>query len=151
MSPLGVFARDDCTNAGGGNSCEKPYVNSPITGIVLGSMSGVLLVCLGITLWIFHRRRTRRDNEEWTKDPQELDDYGVGTTTTTIRAGNVKPPPQAHHHERPNKSTDEGGLGVPNNRLSVDSTQSLARQLRQQEHRDNDFLTKTAQQPRSLV
>ncbi|KAK6075592.1 hypothetical protein SCUP234_07681 [Seiridium cupressi] len=146
MFPVRIFARDDCINAAGGDSCEKPAVSSPVTKIVIGCISGVLLLSLIIVLYIFHRRRTKRDNQEWTKNPQELDDYGIGTTTT-VNSGAVRPPQQAHHHDRFNKETDGVGLGVPNNRISVDSTQSLARQLRQHD----DTYISTAQVPRSLV
>jgi hypothetical protein len=114
--------------------------------LTLCASSGVLLLALIVTLYIFHRRRTKRDNQEWTKDPQELDDYGMGAMRA-VKAGHVQPPPVAHHHDRPNKETEGMGLGVPHNRISIDSTHSLARQLRG--HDDN--LHSAAQVPRSLV
>ncbi|KAI1851502.1 hypothetical protein JX265_013249 [Neoarthrinium moseri] len=153
-----IFVRDDCTNAGGGDSCEKPAISSSVTYIVLGAIGGLLLLALLIVLFIFHRKRTKRDNQEWTKDPQELDDYGMADhSTTSNRTGGagVKPPQQAHHHDRANKEEgDLAGLGVPHNRVSVESTQSLARQLRQNDMRSmghDDTFNSTAQVPRSLV
>ncbi|KAF2998356.1 hypothetical protein G7054_g2650 [Neopestalotiopsis clavispora] len=152
MLPFTILARDDCTNSAGGDTCEKPASNSKITAIVIGVITGVLLACLLVVIVIFQRRRTRRDNQEWTKDPQELEDYGMGTMDldNNAKAGNVRIPPEAHRAERPAAANKEEGLGSempPQSRISVTSTVSLARQLRGHD----DTLSSTAQVPRSLV
>ncbi|KAI4592262.1 hypothetical protein KJ359_011321 [Pestalotiopsis sp. 9143b] len=144
---LAILARDDCTNAAGGNTCEKPASNSKITAIVVGVITGVLLVCLLVVIVIFQRRRTRRDNQEWTKDPQELEDYGMGTMDNSAKTGNVRPPPQAHRADRPAKEEEAGGNMPLHSRVSVTSTNSLARQLRGHD----DTLNSSAQMPRDLV
>ncbi|ETS72981.1 hypothetical protein PFICI_15373 [Pestalotiopsis fici W106-1] len=149
MSLFTILARDDCTNSAGGDTCEKPASNSKITAIVIGVITGVLLACLLVVIVIFQRRRTRRDNQEWTKDPQELEDYGMGTMDldNTAKTGSVRLPPEAHRAERPVKAEGAGSEMPPQSRISVTSTVSLARQLRGHD----DTLSSTAQVPRSLV
>ncbi|KAI0126218.1 hypothetical protein BJ170DRAFT_463973 [Xylariales sp. AK1849] len=146
-----IFARDDCTNSAGGDSCEVPADQDRIEKIVIGVICGVVLIGLFGVLIYLHTRRQRRDKREWTKDPQELDDYGLGREPASTN--NVAAPRQAHPHDRSYAmgsgldGLDDKNLGVPIGRISVDSTQSLARSLRQSDHA---FASKP-QTPRAMV
>ena len=71
------------------------------------------------TLLFFHFRHKRRDEREWPKNNQELDDYGIG------------PAPQRpkNAYKQPRVDPDDGDdLAPPRPRR--DSLQSLARSLR---------------------
>lgn len=46
---------------------------------------------IALLTW-FHVRRRRRDEQEWPKNNQELDDYGFAAPTSSVRQ------PQAAHH-----------------------------------------------------
>lgn len=105
-----------------------------------------------IVLVIFHRRRTRNDEKEWGKDPQELDDYGLGGGTDFRSKGAVKAPTPAHKPERPANSAknyDEPVDELPHTgQVPVNTPQGLAAQLRQ---RDKDDIYAPAPVPRSMV
>lgn len=95
------------------NLCEKPAISDKATYIVIGSIMGAILVGVFIVLTIFHLRRKRSDAQEWTKDPQELEDYGIDAA--------------AMESERKKHMAQMNGGAAAN------STQSLAHSLRDKE------------------
>ncbi|KAI0186431.1 hypothetical protein EV127DRAFT_484236 [Xylaria flabelliformis] len=72
--------------------CEKPASSSKTTPIAIGVIVGIVVVGTGAVLTYFHLRRKRKDQEEWPKNNQELEDYGIVAPSSTVR------PPQAAHH-----------------------------------------------------
>lgn len=119
--------------------------------------SGFFVIGIIAVLVVLHLRRRKRDKREWTKDPQELDDYGLGTNTAI---SSVKVQQQTHNSNNNtftgtlDSQVKQGGpdvrmpsLGVPNNRSTADDTSSLARSV---QHNENPFASK-AQTPHSMV
>ncbi|KAI0864855.1 hypothetical protein F4860DRAFT_463606 [Xylaria cubensis] len=72
--------------------CEKPASSSKTTPIAIGVIVGIVVVGTGAVLTYFHLRRKRKDQEEWPKNNQELEDYGIVAPSSTVRQ------PQAAHH-----------------------------------------------------
>lgn len=72
----------------------------------------------------------------------------MGTVTTV--SSSTKPLPNAPFTGSADSQARQENLnlGVPNNRISADSTQSLAQSLR---HGENPFADNKAHQPRSMV
>ncbi|KAI0475693.1 hypothetical protein GGR56DRAFT_525449 [Xylariaceae sp. FL0804] len=60
---------------------EKPSSNSPAakrtTGIVIGVIVGVILIATVSVLYFLHVRNKKRDEKEWPRNNQELEDYGI--------------------------------------------------------------------------
>ncbi|ORY62364.1 uncharacterized protein BCR38DRAFT_238425 [Pseudomassariella vexata] len=102
---------------------EKPYVSSNLTAIVLGTVSGLVIVILFSTLIFLHLRRRSRDKREWPKDPQELEDYGIDPSQ-------VKPPQKAYQQS----GTNQKPFVPPGGGSSRESLNSLARDIQ-----DNPF------------
>ncbi|KAI0205896.1 hypothetical protein F4808DRAFT_455400 [Astrocystis sublimbata] len=72
--------------------CEKPASSDKSTPITIGVIVGIVVFgTLGV-LTFFHLRRKRRDEKEWPKNNQELDDYGI-----VAPSSNIRPPQSAHH------------------------------------------------------
>ncbi|KAK5630260.1 hypothetical protein RRF57_005976 [Xylaria bambusicola] len=72
--------------------CEKPATSDKTTPITIGVIAGILVVGLAAVITFFHFRRKRRDEKEWPKNNQELEDYGFIDPSP-----NVRPPQSAHH------------------------------------------------------
>ncbi|TRX95701.1 hypothetical protein FHL15_003255 [Xylaria flabelliformis] len=72
--------------------CEKPASSDKTTPITIGVIVGIIVVGTGAVLTYFHLRRKRKDEEEWPKNNQELEDYGIIAPSSTVRQ------PQAAHH-----------------------------------------------------
>ncbi|KAI0551509.1 hypothetical protein F4679DRAFT_582348 [Xylaria curta] len=72
--------------------CEKPASADKTTPITIGVIVGIIVVGTGAVLTYFHIRRKRKDEEEWPKNNQELEDYGIIAPSSTVRQ------PQAAHH-----------------------------------------------------
>jgi hypothetical protein len=113
--------------------------------------SGLIVVILLILLFFLHLRRKKRDEREWGKDPQELEDYGIGPEVLGHRKG-VQAPIPAH---RPGGgggkhygSSDDDFDNLPDNK-PVSSTHDLAAQLAQRGR--DDTYGSAAQVPRPLV
>ncbi|GAP90741.1 hypothetical protein SAMD00023353_5200790 [Rosellinia necatrix] len=72
--------------------CEKPSSSDPTTPIAIGVIVGIIVLGTLAVLTFLHLRRKRRDEEEWPKNNQELDDYGFTAPSSTVRQ------PQAARH-----------------------------------------------------
>ncbi|OTA90949.1 hypothetical protein M434DRAFT_397607 [Hypoxylon sp. CO27-5] len=103
--------------------CEKPAASSDATSIVVGTLSGALVVLTIGTLLFLHFRRKRRDEREWPKNNQELEDYGLGPAPSTKAPSKPK---TAYRQPRVDDDT-ERNLSPPGRRNSLSS---LARSLR---------------------
>ncbi|KAI0838560.1 hypothetical protein F5Y06DRAFT_296636 [Hypoxylon sp. FL0890] len=103
--------------------CEKPAASSDATSIVVGTLSGALVVLTIGTLLFLHFRRKRRDEREWPKNNQELEDYGFGPAPST---GAPSKPKNTYRQPRVDDETEQN-LPPPGRR---DSLSSLARSLR---------------------
>ncbi|KAI1103681.1 hypothetical protein F4804DRAFT_217550 [Jackrogersella minutella] len=107
--------------------CEKPDAASNTSTIVIGTLGGLLAAATIITLVVLHLRRQRRDEREWPKNNQELEDYGIGpiySSTATVPA----PPRPKNAYRQPRVDPDDGGHLPPPGRR--DSLKSLARSIR---------------------
>ncbi|KAI1395139.1 hypothetical protein F4819DRAFT_212000 [Hypoxylon fuscum] len=103
--------------------CEKPNAASHTTEITVGTLGGLLVLGTTGILIFLHFRRKRRDEQEWPKNNQELDDYGVGPMPTAAPGR----PKNAYRQPRVDPD-DDGHLPRPGARR--DSLQSLARSIR---------------------
>ncbi|KAI1748738.1 hypothetical protein F4782DRAFT_516076 [Xylaria castorea] len=77
--------------------CEKPASSDKTTPIAIGVIVGIIVVGTGIVLTWFHIRRKRKDEAEWPKNNQELEDYGIVAPSSTVR----QPQPAHHSPEQP--------------------------------------------------
>ncbi|RYP50170.1 hypothetical protein DL768_004287 [Monosporascus sp. mg162] len=69
---------EECHPAPNFNLCEKQAAASNLDVIVPITIMSVILTCLIATLFYFHLRRQKRDEEEWSpKDIHEMDAYGL--------------------------------------------------------------------------
>ncbi|KAI1378101.1 hypothetical protein F4677DRAFT_414413 [Hypoxylon crocopeplum] len=113
--------------------CEKPVAANDATPIVLGVLGGVIVVATISVLLFLHFRRKRRDDKEWPKNNQELDDYGIGPLPTASNLNNAAAPKPRTAYRAPRVEPDSDNENdpyqpPPNTRR--DSLQSLARSLR---------------------
>ncbi|TGJ87976.1 hypothetical protein E0Z10_g712 [Xylaria hypoxylon] len=72
--------------------CEKPGSSDKGTPIAIGVIVGVVVLGTLAVLTFFHLRRKRKDEQEWPKNNQELEDYGFVAPASAVRQ------PQAAHH-----------------------------------------------------
>ncbi|KAI0891020.1 hypothetical protein F4806DRAFT_501485 [Annulohypoxylon nitens] len=112
--------------------CEKPEAASNTTTIVLSVLGALLVVGTIATLAVFHFRRQRRDAQEWPKNQQELEDYGIGPMPSkTTTSASAAPPRPKNAYRPPQVESENGGgrdhLPAPSRR---DSLTSLARSIR---------------------
>ncbi|KAI1821181.1 hypothetical protein F4861DRAFT_520174 [Xylaria intraflava] len=77
------------------NLCEKSATSSNATPITIGVTVGVVVFGTLAVLTFLHLRRKRRDEQEWGKDQQELEDYGFTASPTSVRQ-----PPNAYYHQQ---------------------------------------------------
>ncbi|KAI1771088.1 hypothetical protein F4818DRAFT_221327 [Hypoxylon cercidicola] len=106
--------------------CEKPD-SAKVTGeIVIATLGGLLVVVTATILVFLHYRHKRRDEREWPKNNQELDDYGIGPIPSSD-TGAPKRPKNAYRQPRVDPD-DDNALSPPRPRR--DSLQSLARSIR---------------------
>ncbi|RYP65769.1 hypothetical protein DL771_008134 [Monosporascus sp. 5C6A] len=69
---------EECHPAPNIDLCEKQAAASNLDVIVPLTMISVMLTCLIATLFYFHLRKQKRDEEEWSaKNIHELDAYGL--------------------------------------------------------------------------
>ncbi|KAI0450988.1 hypothetical protein F5B21DRAFT_488623 [Xylaria acuta] len=80
------------------NLCEKPASSDKTTPIAIGVIVGIVVLGTLAVLTFFHLRRKRRDEKEWPKNNQELEDYGIVPPSSTVRQ------PQAAHQPSPQYS-----------------------------------------------
>ncbi|KAI1763249.1 hypothetical protein GGR53DRAFT_467550 [Hypoxylon sp. FL1150] len=128
-----LLARDDADDAKchpqpNIDLCEKPDSAKLASEIVIGTLGGLLVVVTATVLIFLHYRHKRRDEREWPKNNQELDDYGIGPARPS-NAGSVGKPKNTY--KPPRVDADDGNdddLSPPRPRR--DSLQSLARSLR---------------------
>ncbi|KAI2622032.1 hypothetical protein GGS21DRAFT_494511 [Xylaria nigripes] len=84
------------------NLCEKPASSSKATPITIGiTIAVVVFGTLGV-LTFLHLRRKRRDEQEWPKSQQELEDYGFAVPSAAVRQ-----PPAAYHQQNQPKSPQQ--------------------------------------------
>ncbi|KAH8649940.1 hypothetical protein BX600DRAFT_517165 [Xylariales sp. PMI_506] len=132
------------------NLCVMPAITDKATPIAIGVVSAALVIGLLCVLTFLHFRRKKRDAREWTKDPQELDDYGMGVDTGAGAGRGPREPQKAYHqNDLPSMKDEESGLDLGHNRKSsMESQRELARNLRQF---DNTTLPSKAEAPHSMV
>ncbi|KAI1386002.1 uncharacterized protein F4822DRAFT_359616 [Hypoxylon trugodes] len=125
-----LFTRDDddakCHPQPNIDLCEKPDSAKQTSTIVIGTLAAVLVVATLSILTIFHLRRKRRDELEWPKNNQELDDYGVGPMPPS------QPSKPKNTYRKPRVEDDDdikSGANLPPPRRR-DSLTSLARSIR---------------------
>ncbi|KAI0179614.1 hypothetical protein GGR52DRAFT_206335 [Hypoxylon sp. FL1284] len=127
-----LFARDDsddakCHPQPDIDLCEKPDSAKRAGEFVIGTLGGLLVIITAVLLVILHYRHKRRDELEWPKNNQELDDYGLGPDPASGATVPGKPK-NAYKPPRVDPVDDDGDLPRPGPRR--DSLQSLARSLR---------------------
>ncbi|XXH02103.1 hypothetical protein Hte_008469 [Hypoxylon texense] len=135
-SVVRLYTRDDADDAKchpqpNIDLCEKPDSAKLTSEIVIGTLGGVLVVVTVSLLVFLHYRHKRRDEREWPKNNQELDDYGMGSTATAPSSNAAAPGRPKNAYKRPRvdpDDDDDGKLPPPGPRR--DSLQSLARSLR---------------------
>ncbi|KAI0514624.1 hypothetical protein F5B22DRAFT_225308 [Xylaria bambusicola] len=101
--------------------CEKPATSDKTTPITIGVIAGIIVVGLAVVITFLHFRRKRRDEKEWPKNNQELEDYGFIDPSSTVRQ-----PQSAHHNPQAQQqqqqrdqyqhyddSPDRGGFNKP--------------------------------------
>ncbi|KAI0436923.1 hypothetical protein F4803DRAFT_540550 [Xylaria telfairii] len=81
--------------------CEKPASSDKSTPITIGVIVGIVVLGTLAVLTFFHLRRQRRDEKEWPKNNQELEDYGIVPET------NVRQPQTAHHRPQQQQYNDQ--------------------------------------------
>ncbi|KAL2193792.1 hypothetical protein P885DRAFT_80802 [Corynascus similis CBS 632.67] len=68
---------EDCHPEGGIDRCQKPWVSSKVTWIVVGVLAGLLATVTVSILLFFHFRRKKRDRREDLEDRFQNSDYGL--------------------------------------------------------------------------
>ncbi|KAI0471396.1 hypothetical protein F4859DRAFT_515611 [Xylaria cf. heliscus] len=109
--------------------CEKPASSDKTTPITLGVIIGIVVVGTIAVLTFFHLRRQRQDKKEWPKNNQELEDYGIVTSSS------VRPPQTAHHppqqrndqYQRNDKYREPGFASQQPARSSLDNLEQSLR------------------------
>ncbi|KAI0409229.1 hypothetical protein F4802DRAFT_593513 [Xylaria palmicola] len=103
-----LVARDDddakCHPRPDIDLCEKPASGGTSTGVTIGVTIAVIVVVTGAVLTFLHLRRKRKDKEEWPKNNQELEDYGIVDPSSTGRQ-----PQRAHYppqQQQPQQNED---------------------------------------------
>ncbi|KAJ1326145.1 cell wall integrity and stress response component [Microdochium nivale] len=128
-----LSAREDknCINEYGGDMCAVPVAGTKTTGIVIGSIGGVLALVIIVVLVHLHLRRQRMDAKEWNgKHTQELDDYGLGDAGATAKPQTAYRPATA----QPPAAAAPPSSSIPTaRRTSQDSLRSLENSLRHQQ------------------
>ncbi|KAJ3575416.1 hypothetical protein NPX13_g4042 [Xylaria arbuscula] len=101
--------------------CEKPATSDKTTPITIGVIAGIIVVGLAAVITFLHFRRKRRDEKEWPKNNQELEDYGFTVPSSSA----VREPQTAHHtqqqsqqhqhdqYQRYDDSPDRSGYASP--------------------------------------
>ncbi|GAW22590.1 hypothetical protein ANO14919_121300 [Xylariales sp. No.14919] len=106
--------------------CEKPSSADKSTPITIGVIVGIVVVGTIAVLTFFHLRRKRRDEQEWPKNNQELEDYGFAVPSSGVRQ------PQAAHHtpqqqDHYNGRNDTGFASQKPARTSLDNLEHSLR------------------------
>ncbi|KAI4861338.1 hypothetical protein F4820DRAFT_434014 [Hypoxylon rubiginosum] len=135
-SVLRLYTRDDsddakCHPQPNIDLCEKPDSAKLTSEIVIGTLGGVLVIVTLSLLVFLHYRHKRRDEREWPKNNQELDDYGMGSTTPSSNAAAPGRPKNAYKRPRVDPDDDDDAASnLPPPGARRDSLQSLARSIR---------------------
>ncbi|KAI1344337.1 hypothetical protein F5Y15DRAFT_109817 [Xylariaceae sp. FL0016] len=104
---------------------EKPATSSAATPIVIGVIAGLLVVGLITVLCVFHQRRKRRDEREWPKNNQELEDYGFDASSSVKKPnGTYQQPKNANS----NLNMQRGSLDDLERSLRGQTTNAWKRQ-----------------------
>ncbi|KAJ2976509.1 hypothetical protein NUW58_g8067 [Xylaria curta] len=109
--------------------CEKPASSDKGTPITIGVIVGIVVVGTLSVLTYFHFRRKRRDEQEWPKNNQELEDYGIAVPSSTVRPPQSahNPSQQRHHNDDDYRHNDTNFASQKPARSSLDK---LERSLR---------------------
>ncbi|KAI0968501.1 hypothetical protein F4678DRAFT_443163 [Xylaria arbuscula] len=81
------------------NLCEKPSSSDNSTGVTIGVTIGVIVFVTGAVLTFLHLRRKRKDEKEWPKNNQELEDYGFDVPSSGVRQPQAAAHGQAPHQQ----------------------------------------------------
>ncbi|KAI0802901.1 hypothetical protein GGR55DRAFT_663441 [Xylaria sp. FL0064] len=111
--------------------CEKPATSDKTTPITIGVIVGIIVVGTVALLTFFHLRRKRKDEKEWPKNNQELEDYGFAVPSSGARqlaAQHSVPQPQQQPHDQYQGVDDKG---LDSQRPARNSLDNLERSLRE--------------------
>ncbi|KAI1349762.1 hypothetical protein F5Y01DRAFT_288039 [Xylaria sp. FL0043] len=116
--------------------CEKPATSDKTTPITIGVIVGIIVVATFALLTFFHLRRKRKDEKEWPKNNQELEDYGFAVPSSGARqpaAQHSAPQPQQQPHDQYQGFDDKG---MASQRPARNSLDNLERSLREPQTTD---------------
>ncbi|KAI3339504.1 hypothetical protein F4824DRAFT_455541 [Ustulina deusta] len=102
--------------------CEKPATSDKTTPITIGVIVGIIVLGTAVVLTFFHLRRKRRDEKEWPKNNQELEDYGIA-----VPSSNVRQPQAAYHPPQPQQRQQDQYQRYDADRDAVFASQKPAR------------------------
>ncbi|KAI0531721.1 hypothetical protein GGR58DRAFT_508196 [Xylaria digitata] len=99
-----LISRDDakCHPRPDIDLCEKPASSDKSTPITIGVIVGIVVLGTVAVLTFFHLRRKRKDEQEWPKNNQELEDYGFAVPSSSVRQ-----PQTAHHTPQQEQQRDQ--------------------------------------------
>ncbi|KAI1419897.1 hypothetical protein F5Y12DRAFT_720162 [Xylaria sp. FL1777] len=114
--------------------CEKPATSDKSTPITIGVIVGIVVLGTVGVLTFFHLRRKRKDEKEWPKNNQELEDYGFEVPSSGARqpqAARQPPRPQQQQHDEYQRYNADRGAGFASQKPARSSLDNLERSLRE--------------------
>ncbi|KAH7134148.1 hypothetical protein EDB81DRAFT_92481 [Dactylonectria macrodidyma] len=113
-------SEESCVENDTYNTCEKSQISGGKVMIAIIIVSVILAIFFFIFLLHLHRRRTRIEKQEDLKDFQELDDYGIVTSSSSTKASRMPQAPAPAQVKQPASTVQREGP-PPSYRESTDS------------------------------